>query len=87
LGTVPEGAARTITRAAAAQHLDVVALAVRARQSANPVVALVREFTALVAAQDPAAAAYVHRGSTSQDIFDTAAMLVARRALALIRAD
>ncbi|MFI7321924.1 lyase family protein [Streptomyces venezuelae] len=87
LGTVPEDAARTITRAAAAQHLDVVALAVRARQSANPVVALVREFTALVAAQDPAAAAYVHRGSTSQDIFDTAAMLVARRALALIRAD
>ncbi|WP_306337725.1 3-carboxy-cis,cis-muconate cycloisomerase [Streptomyces sp. KL118A] len=87
LGTVPDAAARVITGAARAERLDVVALAARARQSANPVVALVAEFTALVAARDPAAAAYVHRGSTSQDIFDTAAMLVARRALRLIRAD
>ncbi|WP_414930963.1 lyase family protein [Streptomyces sp. Je 1-369] len=87
LGTVPEAAARVITETARAERLDVVALAARARQSANPVVALVREFTALVAARDTAAAAYVHRGSTSQDIFDTAAMLVARRALRLIRAD
>ncbi|MET8690862.1 3-carboxy-cis,cis-muconate cycloisomerase [Streptomyces sp. NPDC004732] len=87
LGTVPEAAALVITRAARAEDLDLVALAAAARQSANPVVALVREFTALVAARDADAAAYVHRGSTSQDIFDTAAMLVARRALRLIRAD
>ena len=42
---------------------------------------------ALVAARDPAAAEYVHRGSTSQDIMDTAAVLVIRRALGLVLDD
>lgn len=87
LGTVPEAAARVITELAQADRLDLPALAAQARQSANPVVALVREFTALVAAHDPDAAVYVHRGSTSQDILDTATVLVAQRALRLIRAD
>ncbi|MFI5477140.1 3-carboxy-cis,cis-muconate cycloisomerase [Streptomyces cacaoi] len=87
LGTVPETAARVITESARAEHLDLTALARQARESANPVVALVREFTALVASQDPDAAAYVHRGSTSQDILDTASILVAHRTLRLIRAD
>ncbi|GGX93472.1 class-II fumarase/aspartase family protein [Streptomyces fructofermentans] len=87
LGTVPEAAARVITCAARAENLDLVALAGRARESANPVVALVAEFTALVAARDADAAACVHRGSTSQDILDTASVLVARRALTLVRGD
>ncbi|BBA98087.1 putative 3-carboxymuconate cycloisomerase [Actinacidiphila reveromycinica] len=87
LGTVPSSAARAITRAARAEHLDLAALARQSRESANPVVALVREFTAVVADRDPAAAAYVHRGSTSQDILDTATVLVVGRALRLIRAD
>ncbi|MGW0877384.1 3-carboxy-cis,cis-muconate cycloisomerase [Streptomyces sp. NPDC002740] len=87
LGTVPETAARVITQSARADRLDLMSLARQARQSANPVVALVREFTALVAARDADAAAYVHRGSTSQDILDTATVLVARRALRLIRTD
>ncbi len=68
LGTVPPGAAQLITRLAGACAVDVRAVAVAARETANPVVALVAAFTAVVAAVDPAAAAYVHRGSTSQDI-------------------
>ncbi|MFD9436165.1 3-carboxy-cis,cis-muconate cycloisomerase [Streptomyces sp. NPDC060002] len=87
LGTVPGAAARVITESARAERLDLASLARQARESANPVVALVREFTALVAAKDPDAAAYVHRGSTSQDILDTASVLVAHRTLRLIRAD
>ncbi|MFG2503198.1 3-carboxy-cis,cis-muconate cycloisomerase [Streptomyces sp. NPDC048441] len=87
LGTVPGDAADAITRSARAEHLDLVALAGEARQSANPVVALVREFTALVADRHPHAAPYVHLGSTSQDILDTATMLVADRALDLILTD
>ncbi|MFG2359107.1 3-carboxy-cis,cis-muconate cycloisomerase [Streptomyces sp. NPDC048521] len=87
LGTVPATAARVITEAARADRLDLLALARQARESANPVVALVREFTALVAGRDTEAARYVHRGSTSQDILDTATVLVAGRALRLIRAD
>ncbi|MER5769525.1 3-carboxy-cis,cis-muconate cycloisomerase [Streptomyces sp. NPDC001985] len=87
LGTVPPGAARVISDAARAEHLDPAALAREARQSANPVVGLVRAFTAVVAERDPGAAGHVHQGSTSQDILDTATVLVADRALRLILAD
>jgi 3-carboxy-cis,cis-muconate cycloisomerase len=87
LGTVPAEAARVIGEAARAERLDLVAVARASRESANPVVALVREFTAVVAAADPDAAPYVHRGSTSQDILDTAAALVVSRALRAARAD
>ncbi|MET7453935.1 adenylosuccinate lyase family protein [Streptomyces sp. NPDC005574] len=87
LGTVPKEAAETISAAADAGRLDVRALALAARETANPVVGLVKAFTAVVAEADPRAAEYVHRGSTSQDVFDTGAMLVAGRALRIVRAD
>ncbi|MFD8676712.1 lyase family protein [Streptomyces seoulensis] len=87
LGAVPASAAAVITEAADARRLDARALALAARETANPVVGLVRAFTAVVAAADPAAAEYVHRGSTSQDILDTGTMLVAARALRLTVAD
>ncbi|MFE1444189.1 3-carboxy-cis,cis-muconate cycloisomerase [Streptomyces sp. NPDC058739] len=86
-GTVPAQAAEAITAAARADLLDVRELALAARETANPVVGLVKALTAVVAARSPQAAEYVHRGSTSQDVFDTGAMLVARRALDLITAD
>jgi 3-carboxy-cis,cis-muconate cycloisomerase len=86
-GTVPAHAAAAITAAARAENLDVRALALAARETANPVVGLVAALTSVVAAQSPTAAEYVHRGSTSQDILDTGAMLVAARALRLIGAD
>ncbi|MFY1675606.1 lyase family protein [Streptomyces sp. WMMC905] len=87
LGTLPRHAAEVITASARAERFDLRALAVAARETANPVVGLVRALTAVVAAEDPAAAEYVHRGSTSQDILDTGAMLIAARALEIIRAD
>jgi 3-carboxy-cis,cis-muconate cycloisomerase len=87
LGVVPESAARAITDAARAERLDLRGLALASRETANPVVGLVRALTEVVARDDPAAAEYVHRGSTSQDILDTGAMLVAARALRVVRAD
>ncbi|HYS38258.1 MAG TPA: lyase family protein, partial [Pseudonocardiaceae bacterium] len=87
LGALPASAAAAITRVARADLLDLRALAVAARETANPVVGLVRALGELVASEDAASAEYVHRGSTSQDIFDTGAMLVAQRALVLMRAD
>ncbi|MFD5749842.1 adenylosuccinate lyase family protein [Streptomyces sp. NPDC127033] len=87
LGVVPASAARTITAAAVAERLDLVAVARAGRGAANPVVGMVQAFTAVVAADDPAAADYVHRGSTSQDILDTALMLVARRTLEILVGD
>ncbi|WP_109509256.1 class-II fumarase/aspartase family protein [Nocardioides speluncae] len=87
LGVVPESAASAIADAIKHSFVDVAGLAVRSRGSANPVVEFVREVTAIVAAADPEAAEYVHRGSTSQDVFDSAAMLLASRALAAVDAD
>lgn len=87
VGLTPAAAVETIASAADAERLDLVALSHAARAAANPVVALVTAFTEAVAAKDPAAAEYVHRGSTSQDILDSAAMRVSRRVLELVAAD
>jgi 3-carboxy-cis,cis-muconate cycloisomerase len=87
LGTLPESAAKAITATAQADRFDLRALAVRSRETANPVVGLVHDLTAEVARTDPDAAEYVHRGSTSQDILDTGMMLVAQRTMRLIVAD
>lgn len=86
-GAAPAEAAAVITAAARAENLDVRGLAVAARETANPVVGLVKALSAVVAERSVTAAEYVHRGSTSQDVFDTGAMLVAARALRLIGAD
>ena len=50
-------------------------------------VELVRELTAAVAELDKDAAESVHRGGTSQDILDSAAMVLAARALRQTDAD
>ncbi|MEU3217254.1 3-carboxy-cis,cis-muconate cycloisomerase [Streptomyces sp. NPDC006971] len=75
----PVEAGRAVTAAAEASRFDVRDLALRARAVGNPVVPLVSD---LVAAVEPEARPYVHRGAGSQDILDTAAMLVAARTLA-----
>ncbi|NBE56764.1 3-carboxy-cis,cis-muconate cycloisomerase [Streptomyces boluensis] len=84
LGLAPAAAAEAVTDAARAERFDPRDLAVRARSGGNPVIPLVADLTAAV---PPEAAAYVHRGATSQDILDSAAMLVASRTLALIHAE
>ncbi|MEV5569927.1 3-carboxy-cis,cis-muconate cycloisomerase [Spirillospora sp. NPDC052269] len=75
LGLVPADAADTITQAARAARPDPAGLARRARGAGNPVVPLVADLRAL--AGD--AGRHVHHGATSQDIMDTAGMLVAAR--------
>ncbi|WP_019547168.1 3-carboxy-cis,cis-muconate cycloisomerase [Streptomyces sulphureus] len=87
LGALPANAARTITEAAVADEFDVRELALAARESANPVVPLVAALTRRVGRLEPAAAEYVHRGSTSQDVFDTGAMLVSAQVVRLLRVD
>jgi 3-carboxy-cis,cis-muconate cycloisomerase len=91
LGVIPVDAAAVITRVARSGEWDIARLAselaVAARQAGNPVVTLVRTLTDAVAESDPAAAAYVHQGATSQDIMDSATMLVSARALARIETD
>ncbi|HEY8473656.1 MAG TPA: 3-carboxy-cis,cis-muconate cycloisomerase [Natronosporangium sp.] len=78
LGLIPATAGEAITAAATPDRYDIGALAAAAAGPGNPVLPLVR---ALREAVGPATAEYVHSGATSQDILDTAAMLVAHRAL------
>lgn len=87
LGSVPEKAATVIESVAHADRFDLVDLAHASRAAANPVVAMVERLTTTVAATDPAAADYVHRGSTSQDVLDTATMVIAARCLQVIIED
>ncbi|MGW5612338.1 3-carboxy-cis,cis-muconate cycloisomerase [Streptomyces sp. NPDC003877] len=84
LGLVPAEAAGAVTEAARSGAFDVRSLAARARAGGNPVIPLVAELTKAVG--DPFGP-YVHRGATSQDILDTAAMLVAARTLDVVLAD
>ncbi|MET7979420.1 3-carboxy-cis,cis-muconate cycloisomerase [Streptomyces mirabilis] len=83
LGLAPDAAASAVSAVAAAD-LDVRSIALRARGGGNPVIPLVADLTAAVGKEY---GPYVHRGATSQDILDTALMLVARRTLDLVLAD
>jgi 3-carboxy-cis,cis-muconate cycloisomerase len=70
--------ARAIAAACDAGRFDAGAIGAEAARTGNPVVPLV---AALTDAVEGPAARHVHRGATSQDILDSAAMLVAHRAL------
>jgi 3-carboxy-cis,cis-muconate cycloisomerase len=83
-GLAPPGAGAAVTEAARAGAIDAAELGRQAALTGNPVPALVRALARCVPAY---AAAAVHKGATSQDIIDTAAMLLARRALAAAAAD
>ncbi|TPG05164.1 lyase family protein [Curtobacterium flaccumfaciens] len=78
LGLIPRGAADSIVRASEHLTIDPRAIALASRKTANPVVALIAELREAVRAIDPSAVSFVHRGSTSQDIFDTATMMIAQ---------
>jgi 3-carboxy-cis,cis-muconate cycloisomerase len=78
-GLATKEAADAVAEACRADRFDADALGRDALAAGNPVVPLVRALTAAV--PDEAAGA-VHRGATSQDVLDTAAVLVARRATA-----
>lgn len=84
LGLLPEAAGEAVAVAAEVGDFDVRELAEAARRGGNPVIPLVAALRAAVGAEHADA---VHRGATSQDIMDTATMLVADRARAVILGD
>jgi 3-carboxy-cis,cis-muconate cycloisomerase len=75
---IPAAPARRIADACDVDRYDVEALARQAALHATPVVGLVQALREQVPESDRA---YVHVGATSQDIVDTALMLIAKRAL------
>jgi 3-carboxy-cis,cis-muconate cycloisomerase len=79
-GLAPPGAGAAVTAAAARPgDFDLTELNRSSALTGNPVPGLARALTRLV--PDPAAKAAVHKGATSQDIIDTAAMVLARDAI------
>ena len=80
-GVIPADAARAIAEACSADRFDPDAIGDAGRSAGNPVEPLVRALTDAVEGE---AAGYVHWGATSQDILDTASMLISRRALELV---
>ncbi|MPZ28441.1 MAG: 3-carboxy-cis,cis-muconate cycloisomerase [Micromonosporaceae bacterium] len=78
LGIIPPAAAVAIAAACRPERFDLTELARAAAGPGNPVPPLV---TALRSEVGGEAAEYVHYGTTSQDLLDTAAMLITRDAL------
>jgi len=84
---IPASAAGPITNACKAGSFDLAALAEAATRSGNLAIPLVKALTANVAKADAEAARYVHWGATSQDVIDTAAMLMLRAGIDTLLAD
>jgi 3-carboxy-cis,cis-muconate cycloisomerase len=83
-GLIPAESAREITAAAQADRFDAAQIGAEAARHATPVIPLVERLRAAVS--EPARA-HVHLGATSQDIVDTALMLLAHRALGPLLAE
>jgi 3-carboxy-cis,cis-muconate cycloisomerase len=84
-GLVPATAADAVTAACAdPAGLDLARVVARAADAGNPVPPLVRVLQDAVGERDAVA---VHVGATSQDVVDTALVLLSRRAVSAIDAD
>jgi 3-carboxy-cis,cis-muconate cycloisomerase len=81
VGLIPAEAAVAIADCCHADRFDVEAIGRGTVPAGTPVIPLVRALTALVPDD---AARYVHWGATTQDVMDSAAMLLCRRALDLL---
>lgn len=84
LGLVPDAAAQTIAAAAAGLTPDAAEIAAQTRSGGNPIIPLLAQLRSAIG---PDAAAYVHLGATSQDVLDSALMVVAQRGIRIIGDD
>lgn len=88
VGLLPAEYAEAIAAACRADDFDPAAIGIAAASSGNPVAPLVRLLTTNVRrAHGEPAAGWVHHGATSQDVADTATMLLVRDAIQVIVAD
>jgi 3-carboxy-cis,cis-muconate cycloisomerase len=87
LAIIPASAVEAIERAARVEKFDISALAAATLQSATPAVPFVRQLTEQIRNQDSAAAGFVHWGATSQDLCDTAMVLLLQQVKAIFEAD
>jgi 3-carboxy-cis,cis-muconate cycloisomerase len=98
-GLAPAGSAAVVASAADVDRYDVAGIAVRAQGGANPVIPLLTDLRAEVKALDTdgvdaagsggsvGALRAVHASLTSQDVLDSALMLLAKNAVAALLTD
>jgi 3-carboxy-cis,cis-muconate cycloisomerase len=82
VGVIPPDAARVIAKACTDLTLNPETLASEGKRSGSLAVPMVKALTEHVARVDAHAAAFVHYGSTSQDVLDTAQVLCLKPCLA-----
>lgn len=86
-GLVPKAAAKSIQSAARAANFDAAELARETLRAGTPGIPLAKALTAKVRAADSDAARFVHWGATSQDVADTALILLLKRSQPIFTGD
>ncbi|HXW61510.1 MAG TPA: 3-carboxy-cis,cis-muconate cycloisomerase [Candidatus Acidoferrales bacterium] len=86
-GIVPRSAAEAIGRAARADRFDVHAIARQALRAGTPGIPIAKALASRVGQAHAEAARFVHWGATSQDVADTALILLLKRAQPILAAD
>ncbi|WP_457280116.1 3-carboxy-cis,cis-muconate cycloisomerase [Polaromonas sp. P5_D5] len=86
-GLIPEAAARSIAGTCKVELFDVAKIVRESGRAGSIAIPLVKALKETVGLFNKEAAGFVHFGSTSQDVIDTALALVTRNALDLIEAD
>ena len=86
-GVIPPHVVDAIRASANAEHFNAERIAREARESATVSIPLVKALTAHVRAMDQEASTYVHWGATSQDLADSAMVLVLKQARPILTAD
>ncbi len=84
---IPRAASEAIAKAASGNAFDHAALARDTLRAGTPGIPLVKVLTERVRSADSTAAGFVHWGATSQDVADTALILLLKRAQPIIDAD
>src|SRR6516164_9320562 len=87
MDVIPASAAAPITEAARAEGFDTAELARLALRAGTPAIPLVRMLTDRVRLLDAKAAGFVHWGATSQDVSDTALVLLLGQCRTVLAAD
>lgn len=87
LGTIPRTAASVISSVARTARLDGTAIASKARQSGTAAIPFLAALKEHIRAQSPEAAGFVHWGATSQDLCDTALILLVQKAQWIFESD
>jgi 3-carboxy-cis,cis-muconate cycloisomerase len=87
VGVIPKSAADGIAAAGKAGGFDIASLVRETLRNATPGVPLAKALTERVRAKNSDAAGFVHWGATSQDVADTALVLLLKRAQPILSAD